>query len=143
MLRRGWIRASTAGHDARFFFVSKLNGKGLRGVVDFTALNCVTKKILPILTLLENMVAQLGGAQYFSGLDLTSQFFRIRIDPEDTSKTAIRTAFDLYEFCVTPMGSTGSVGTPMNLMQNVLQHVISLPSEQLAQHARPQPPLPP
>ena len=142
MLRKGWIQPSTAGHGARFFFVPKPNGKGLRGVVDFRALNSVTKKILPSLPLFENVIAQLEGAQYFSGLDLTSQFYQIRIDPADTSKTAFRTAFGLYEFCVTPMGSTGSVGTAMNVMQNVLQHVITLPGEQLAQHLRTQPPLP-
>ena len=142
MLRKGWIQPSTAGHGARFFFVPKPNGKGLRGVVDFRALNSVTKKILPSLPLFENVIAQLEGAQYFSGLDLTSQFYQIRIEPDDTSKTAFRTAFGLYEFCVTPMGSTGSVGTAMNVMQNVLQHVITLPGEQLAQHTRMQPPLP-
>ena len=142
MLRKGWIQPSTAGHGARFFFVPKPNGKGLRGVVDFRALNSVTKKILPSLPLFENVIAQLEGAKYFSGLDLTSQFYQIRIEPEDTSKTAFRTAFGLYEFCVTPMGSTGSVGTAMNVMQNVLQHVITLPGEQLAQHVRSQPPLP-
>ena len=142
MLSRGWIRPSLASYAARFFFVPKPNGRGLRAVCDYRAINAVTKKILPSLPLFENVVTQLDGAKYFSALDLTSQFYQIRVEPEDVENTAFRTAVGCYEFLVTPMGTTPSVGTAMNTMQQVLQHCISLPEETLPENPRSKPPLP-
>ena len=74
MLKKGWIEPSLSPYGAPFFFVPKPNGKGLRAVCDFRAINNITEKVLPSLPLFENIVTQLEGAQFFSGLDLTSQF---------------------------------------------------------------------
>ena len=143
MLSKGWIRPSLASYASRFFFVPKPNGKGLRGVCDFRAVNAVTKKILPNLPLFENVVTQLDGAQFFSALDLTSQFYQIRVEPEDVENTAFRTAVGCFEYLVCPMGTTPSVGTAMHCMQQVLQHCITLPGENLPANPRFKPPLPP
>ena len=143
MLSRGWIRPSLASYAARFFFVPKPSGKGLRAVCDYRAINAVTKKILPSLPLFENVVTQLDGAKFFSALDLTSQFYQIRVEPSDVENTAFRTAVGCYEYLVTPMGTTPSVGTAMNAMQQVLQHCITLPGETLPSNPRYKPPLPP
>ena len=143
MLSKGWIVPSLAGYGAMFFFVPKPSGKGLRGVCDFRAMNAITKKILPSLPLFENIVTQLDGARYFSGLDMTSMFYQIRVEPSDIDKTAFRTSIGMYAYTVTPMGMTGSVGTAMSVMEQVLQHVISLPDEVLPSNPRLRPPLPP
>ena len=143
MLSKGWIVPSLAGYGAMFFFVPKPSGKGLRGVCDFRAMNAITKKILPSLPLFENIVTQLDGARYFSGLDMTSMFYQIRVEPGDIDKTAFRTPIGMYAYTVTPMGMTGSVGTAMSVMEQVLQHVVSLPGENLPANPRMRPPLPP
>ena len=142
MLRKGWIRPSLASHAARFFFVPKPNGKGIRAVCDYRAINAVTKKILPSLPLFENVVTQVEGARYFSVVDLTNQFYQIRVNEEDIENTAFRTPIGVYEFTVTPMGTTPSVGTAMTTMEEVLQHVVSHDGEQLPANPRRLPPIP-
>ena len=80
----------------------------------------------------ENVVSQLEGAKFFSGLDLTSMFYQLRIREEDIEKTTFRTAIGNYAYVVTPMGTTGSVGSTSIMMQSALSHVISLPGETLS-----------
>jgi hypothetical protein len=141
MLKKGLIRPSMGPYASVFFFVTKLNG-GLRGVCDFRGVNLITKKILPTLPLFENVVSQLEGAKFFSGLDLTRMFYQLRIREEDIEKTVFRTAIGNYAYVVTPMGTTGSVGSTALMMQSALSHVISLPGETLPSYDRPQPPFP-
>jgi hypothetical protein len=130
MLKKGLISPSMGPYVSIFFFVTKPNG-GLRGVCDFRGVNLITKKILPTLPLFENVVSQLEGANFFSGLDLTSMSYQLRIREEDIEKTVFRTAIGNYAYVVTPMGSTGSVGSTVLMMQSALSHVISLPGETL------------
>ena len=108
MLEKGWIRPSLAPHAARFFFVPRPNGKGIRAVCDFRAINAVTKKILPSLPLFENVVTQVEGAKYFSVVDLTNQFYQIRVEEKDVENTAFRTPFGTFDYNVCPMGTTPS-----------------------------------
>jgi hypothetical protein len=103
----------------------------------------ITKKILPTLPLFENVVSQLEGANFFSGLDLTSMFYQLRIREEDIEKTAFRTSMGNYAYVVTTMGTTSRVGSTDLMMQSVLSHVISLPGETLSSNDRPLTPFPP
>jgi hypothetical protein len=89
----------------------------------------ITKKILPSLPLVEIFLTQMEGAQFFSGLDLTSFFYQIRVEPEDVPLTVMRTIYGMYQLKVCPMGMAGSVGTAMVNMEPILSHVISLPGE--------------
>jgi hypothetical protein len=142
MLSKGWVMSSLGNYGAPVFFVPKPSGRGLRAVCDYWAINSITKKVLPSLPLFENIVTQLDGERFFSRLDLASQFYQIRVEPEDIEKTSFRTCFGLYNWTVCPMGMTGSTGSAMNAMQQVLQHVISLPGEVLPDNPRSKPPLP-
>ncbi len=90
ILNKGLIKPSMGPYANVFFFVTKPNGS-LRGVCDLRGVNLITKKILPTLTLFENVVSQLEGAKFFSGLDLTSMFYQLRIREEDIEKTDFRT----------------------------------------------------
>ena len=141
-VRKGWIEPSMSPHGAALFFVPKPSGRGLRAVSDYRQINKITKKILPSLPLVENILTQMEGAQFFSGLDLTSFFYQIRVEPEDVPLTAMRTIYGMYQFKVCPMGMTGSVGTAMANMESILSHVISLPGETLPANPRVVPPLP-
>ncbi len=143
MLKKGLIRSSMGPYVNVFFFVTKPNG-GLRGVCDFRGVNLITKKILPTLPLFENVVSQLEGTpNFFSGLDLTSMFYHRLIREEDIEKTVFRTSIGNYAYVVTPMGTTGSVGSTTLMIQSALSHVISLPDETLPSNDRPLPPFPP
>ena len=142
MLKKGLIRPSMGPYDSDFFFVTKPNG-GLRDVCDFRGVNLITKKILPTLPLFENVVSQLEGAKFFSGLDLTSMFYQLRIREEDIEKTVFRTAVGNYAYVVTTMGTTGSVDSTVLMIQSALSHVISLPDETLPSNDRTVPPFPP
>jgi hypothetical protein len=133
--------ASMSPHGAALFFVPKPSGRGLRAVSDYRQINKITTKILPSLPLVENILTQMEGAQFFSGLDLTSFFYQIHVEPDDVPLTAMRTIFGMYQFKVCPM-MTGSVGTAMANMESILSHVISLPGETLPANPRVVPPLP-
>ena len=87
--------------------------------------------------LFENVVTQVEGAKYFSVVDLTNQFYQIRVEEKDVENTAFRTPFGTFEYNVCPMGTTPSVGTSMQVMQEVLQHVVSLEGETLPSNPRP------
>jgi len=63
MLERGWVEPSLGEYGAPFFFVPKPNGRGLRAVCDYRAINSITRKVLPSLPLFENIITQLEGAQ--------------------------------------------------------------------------------
>ena len=141
-LRRGWIEPSVSSQGAALFFVPKPNGRGLRAVSDYRQINKITKKILPSLPLMENIITQMEDSKFFSGLDLTSSFYQIRVEPQDVPLTAMRTIYGMYQFKVCPMGMTGSVGTLMSCMESILSHVISLPGETLPENPRVVAPLP-
>ena len=110
---------------------------------DFRGVNLITKKILPTLPLLENVVSQLEGANFFSGLDLTSMFYQRHIREEDIEKTTFRTSIGNYAYVVTPMGTTDSVSSTVLMMQSASSHVMSMPDETLPSNDRPLPPFPP
>ena len=140
-LSRGWIQPSVSAHGAALFFVPKPNG-GLRAVADYRQINSITKKILPALPLMENILTQIEGAKFFSALDCSHQFYQIRMEPGHEHLTCMKTVLGSYEYKVCPMGMQGSVATAMAVMESVLNHVISHPGESTPENPRRQPPLP-
>ena len=141
-LQRGWLVPSQASYGAPLFFVPKAGGKGLRAVADYREINKITKKILPSLPLMENILTEIEDSKFFSSLDCAHQFYQIRVEEKDVPLTSMRTVFGTYAWRVCPMGMTGSVGTAMSVMEAVLNHVISLPGETLPENKRTIPPLP-
>ena len=57
------------------------------------------------------------GAQYFSTLDLASNYYQIGMDPQDQHKIAFSTSFSLYEYTRMPVGLTSAPATFQWLMQ--------------------------
>ncbi|CDJ67434.1 OSJNBb0014D23.8 protein, related, partial [Eimeria necatrix] len=83
----------------------------MRMVVNYRELNALTIApdfpLPPIQTILE----VLGGARYFSTLDLESGFHQIRMAKEDRWKTAFRSVMGLFEYKVMPFGLKGAPAT--------------------------------
>lgn len=102
LIRSENIRESTSPNGAAQLFV---NEKGqLRGVVDYRALNRITKRNSTPLPRTDEMFDRLGKAQYFSKMDLQTAFNQIRVKEENMEKTDFNTKYGKFEYVVMPMG---------------------------------------
>ncbi|CDJ62674.1 OSJNBa0079C19.6 protein, related, partial [Eimeria necatrix] len=111
----GWIGPTYSPICAPTIMVDKRSDetgeRKMRMVVNYRELNALTIApdfpLPPIQTILE----MLGGARYFSTLDLESGFHQIRMAKEDRWKTAFRSVMGLFEYKVMPFGLKGAPAT--------------------------------
>jgi len=125
MLKKGKIRPSKSPYGASLFFV-KDKDKPLRGVVDYRALNRITKRNNMPLPRSDEMFDRLGGASVFSKLDLKTGFHQIRVRPEDIEKTAFNTKYGQFEYLVMPMGLCNAPATFQSLMNRIFYDCIDV-----------------
>ena len=119
LLNAGVIKESYSPYAAPIVLVRKKDGS-LRLCVDYRRLNARTvRDAYPLPRLLESFDS-LGGAQYFSTLDLASGYHQIAMDPQDQFKTAFSTPFGLFEYKRMPMGLSNAPATFQRLMQSVM-----------------------
>jgi hypothetical protein len=76
--------------------------------IDYRALNKVTQRIKYPLPRIDDLMDNLGGAKYFSSLDLTSGYNQFKLVESDVPKTAFNTHIGKYEWKVLPMGLTNA-----------------------------------
>ncbi|KAL9269125.1 Retrovirus-related Pol polyprotein from transposon 297-like protein [Drosera capensis] len=118
LLDAGFIRPSKAPYGAPVLFQKKKDGS-LRLCIDYRALNKLTVKNKYLIPLISDLFDQLGGARYFTKLDLHSGYYRVKIAEGDEVKTTCVTRYGSFEFLVMPFGLTNAPATFYTLMNNI------------------------
>ena len=113
------MECSDSSWASPIVLIKKKDGK-TRFCIDFRKLNDVTRKDAQPLPRIDETLYAMGGACYFSTLDLASGYWQVERDPKDKEKTAFVTPYGLYQFNVMPFGLCNAPATFQQLMEQVL-----------------------
>lgn len=127
MLDSEIIRPSHSPYNFPTILVAKKSENGekkWRMVVDYRKLNEISiPDSFPLPNIID-ILDQLGGAVYFSTLDLASGYHQLLVKEEDRCKTAFSTSSGHYEYIRLPMGLMNSGRTFQRLMNQILSKEI-------------------
>jgi len=114
-----------SGRASPIRFVKKKHGKH-RLCADYRALNEVTKKDRHPLALISEALDRLGGAKYFTKLDIKDGYLNIRIREGDEWKTSFSTKLVTYEYLVMPFGLYNALAVFQRWINMVLMEHIDM-----------------
>ena len=120
LLEAGVIRNSHSSWLAPIIVVPKGDG-GKCLVIDYRALNKVTRKFVWPMPKVEDIFSQLNSAKYFSTLDLRAGYHHIGLTTDLIPKTAFTSPFGKYEYIKVPFGLTQALAYFQELMTEVLK----------------------
>ncbi|GBG87469.1 hypothetical protein CBR_g45527 [Chara braunii] len=123
LLENGWIRPSSSPYGAPVLFFRKKN-KELRLCIDYRKLNAQTVKNAGPLPRIDDLLERLGGAKFFSKLDLKSGYHQLEIRQEDCNKTAFKTRYGHFKWMVMPFGLTNAPATFQAAMITEFRHML-------------------
>lgn len=92
----------------------------MRLCIDYRAINAVTRRNTHPLPRIDECLERLGGAKYFSSIDLKSGYHQVRIRADDVLKTAFNTRHGSFEFLVLPFGLTNAPPTFQRMMNSIM-----------------------
>ena len=119
LLEAGVIRNSHSSWLAPIIVVPKGDG-GKCLIIDYRALNKVTRKFVWPMPKVEDIFSQLNGAKYFSTLDLRAGYHHIGLTTDSIPKTAF-TSDGKYEYVKVPFGLAQALAYFQELMTGVLK----------------------
>ena len=119
MLVKEIIRPSISPRSSPIVLVSKPDGS-TRFCIDCRKVNLVTKKDAYPLPGIDNTLNALGGAKYFTTLDLQSGYWQVGLEEKSKEVTAFTTSKGHWEFNVLPFGLTNAPATFQRLLDLVL-----------------------
>ena len=118
-LSKGFIEASSSPWAAPVLFVKKADGS-LRFCVNYRKLNAITRKDRYPLPLIEETLAKVAKAQWFTKVDIRQAFHRIRMRPEDEELTTFRTGMGAFKYKVLPFGLINGPASFQSFINSVL-----------------------
>ena len=114
------IHTSHSSWSAPIIVVPKGNG-GKCLVIDYRALNKVTRKFMWPMPKVEDIFSKLNGAMYFTTLDLQAGYHHIPLDTPSIPKTAFNSPFRKFEYVKVPFGLTQAPAYFQELMTGIFK----------------------
>ncbi|GME36878.1 hypothetical protein V502_10139 [Neofusicoccum parvum] len=118
-LGKGFIKASRVPFGSPILMARKAN-RGFRFCMDYRRLNAATKKNKYPLPLIDETLARLTRARYFSKIDVRQAFHRIRIYEDSKDLTTFRTRYGSYRYNVLPFRLCNGPATFQQYMNEVI-----------------------
>ena len=114
------IHSSCSSWSAPIIVVPKGDG-GKHLVIDYRALNKVTRKFTWPMPKVEDIFSKLNGAIYFTNLDLCAGYHHIPLDKSSIPKTAFNSPFRKYKYIKIPFGLAQAPAYFQELMTGILK----------------------
>jgi hypothetical protein len=124
LLELGYIQPSSSPYGAPVLFVKKPRSTELRMVVDYRALNKLTKRNAFPLPRVDVLFDHLAGSKVFSLIDLRNAYHQCKILPTDVPRTAFRSPFGHYEYLTLSFGLVNAPAAFQAVMNKIFSKLL-------------------